>query len=124
LKGRWSHFGIELLIAGLFGWIAWSQGRRCWRETEYLRVAPLTEITRAFDFGDHHTGAFEADRFTCTIRNVDFAHEFAALNRARAWSQNSPRAENDRRQSNRKIWMFGALMLVIALATHLLGWVE
>jgi hypothetical protein len=122
LHGRWSHFSIEVLIAIVLGSIAWSQGCRSWRETEHLRIVPQTEITRAFDFDDHHRSVLEPNVFTCTIRDPQFARELKALNHSREWSHDSPRERIDRRRTQRQMWIYGAVMLAIAAAMQLLGW--
>ncbi len=121
LHGRGTRFLVELGIGAVFALIAWAQGLAVWAETEHLRVPPLSEVTRAFDFSDDSASAFEAARFVCTMRNQSFANAFRILNIDREWLTNSPQALAERRRTNRLVWIFGIVLALFALWDVLRG---
>lgn len=115
LHGRGTRFLVEIGIAAVFALIAWGQGRSVWEQTARFRVPPQSDVTRAFDFSDDTGSVFESARFTCTIRNDRFANAFRILNVDREWSAHSPQAVAERKRSKRLLWLFGAVLLVVAL---------
>jgi hypothetical protein len=121
--GRVDRFLVMLAVAG-FGAIAWFQRRHVWQETAYLRVPPQSDVTQAFDFSDDIAPAFESPRFVCTVRDARFASAFEALNRPREWVADSAAARADQRQANRKAWIVGAMVGVIALVGIVSDWLE
>ena len=115
LHGRGTRFLVELGIGAVFALIAWGQGRAVWEQTDYLRVPPQTDVTKAFDFSDDSASTFEAARFICTMRNDRFANAFRILNIDREWLPNSPEAVAERRRSNRLVWIVGIVIAVFAV---------
>ena len=116
---------ITLLpIAAVFVAIAWYQRRHVWRATEHLRVAPQSEVSRAFDFSDDMAPAFEPPRFVCTVRDARFAAAFEALNGRHAWVAHSPEARADRRAANRQMWVIGAIVAAIAVIGLVVDWLR
>lgn len=79
------------------------------------RVPPQSSVTEAFDFSDDVREGFEPHRFVCTIRDGGFAQAFAALNRERLWQADSPKAQAQRRSSNRKFLLLVAVIAVFVL---------
>lgn len=121
VKGRFDAFGIFVVVGAFFALIAWSQRRHVWRTTDHLRVAPPTEMTKAFDFSDNIAPAFESPRFICTMRDERFAEAFSTLNRQFEYRSGSPSAIADRAQASRTTWLIGAAIMVIALLGYLFG---
>lgn len=113
--GRGMRMLVELGIGTVFGLIAWAQSRAVWDQTAHLRVLPQSDVTIAFDFSDDTAPAFESARFICAMRNPTFANAFRVLNIEREYLPASPRAQAERRRSNRLLWIFGALLAVFAL---------
>ena len=115
--------GFTMLpIAGVFGAIAWFMRGHVWRETAHLRVPPQTDVTEAFDFSDDIAPAFESPRFVCTVRDARFASAFQALNRPREWVVDSAAAQADRRQANRKMWVIGGVVALVAIIGIVRDW--
>jgi hypothetical protein len=121
VKGRFDAAAIFIAVAAFFAVIAWSQRRHVWRATEHLRVAPPTEMTKAFDFSDDIAPAFESPRFVCTMRNERFATDFIAFNRQLEYRADSTSAVADRKKASRTMWLVGAVVLALALLGYLLG---
>lgn len=106
---------MELGIGAVFAVIAYSQARTTWAETERFRVPPQSDVTIAFDFSDDIASVSESARFVCTVRNPVFAEAFRALNIGRQYVPNSPRAQAERRRSNRLLWIYGTVLAVFAV---------
>jgi hypothetical protein len=121
-NGRLLRSLTMLPIAAVFAAIAWWQRRHVWQETEHLRLAPASEVTRAFDFSDDLAAAFEPPRFVCSMQDARFAEAFRALNRSREWHAGSPQARAERRAASRKMWVIGAIVAALALATLVSDW--
>ncbi len=121
IKGRFDALGIFVVVAAFFALIAWSQRRHVWQGTQHLRVAPATEMTKAFDFSDDIAPAFESPRFVCTMRDERFATAFGALNGQFEYRADSVSALADRQQANRTMWLVGAIVFALALLGYLLG---
>lgn len=78
------------------------------REARFLRVPPLTEVTRACDFSDNVGFPFGRRRFYA-IRNRAFAGAFTAANQDRIWT------DEIRKRDARISGIAIALLLVAAL---------
>jgi hypothetical protein len=115
LHGNLPRATIELGIAAVFALIAYLQARAVWEMSEYLRVLPQTSVTRAFDFSDDASTAFEPERFNCTIENGRFANAFRALNIEREWLAQSAQTVAERRRANIYLWAFGAFLVVFGI---------
>lgn len=120
LKFLWrgDALGAATLIglATVFAGFARIQGRQAWAATSHLRIAPQSEVTRAFDFSDNVAPAFEPPRFVCTVRDARFAAALRALNLEQEWKRNSPAAQADRQAASRRMWWVGAAVVAVALA--------
>jgi len=91
LLPRGVPIAASLLLLSLLLAVAAIGGYRLARDgREYMRAAPQSGITSAFDFGESTRPNGESDRFLCTIRNERFAQEFAKLNSERIYVPNSP----------------------------------
>jgi hypothetical protein len=107
-------FGSFSLMTLIFGFIARFTFKQAWEQTEYLRVAPQTSVTLAFDFSDSTGGAFESVRFLCTMRDAGFAAAFKQLNRESEFQPGSPQAVADQRAAQRK-FRFWTIVVAIGL---------
>jgi hypothetical protein len=95
--------GIVLLVGlGIF---------LTWREARFLRVPPLTEITRACDFSDNVGYPFGRRRLYA-IRNAAFADAFTRANQQRLWTD-AIRKRDD--------WVAGIAFVVLVVAA-LIAW--
>ena len=81
------------------------------REARFLRVPPLTEITRACDFSDNVGFPFGRRRFYA-IRNPAFADAFTRANQDRLWTE-AIRKRDD--------WISGIVFVVLIVAA-LIAW--
>jgi hypothetical protein len=81
------------------------------REARFLRVPPLTEITRACDFSDNVGFPFGRRRFYA-IRNPAFAQAFTAANQNRLWTD-AIRKRDD--------WVSG-IVFVLLIVAALIAW--
>ena len=81
------------------------------REARFLRVPPLTEITRACDFSDNVGFPFGRRRFYA-IRNPAFAQAFTAANQNRLWTDAIQKRDN---------WISGIVFVVLIVAA-LMAW--
>ena len=81
------------------------------REARFLRVPPLTEITRACDFSDNVGYPFGYRRFYA-IRNVAFAEAFARANHNRLWTDEIRKRDD---------WISGIVFVVLVVAA-LIAW--
>jgi hypothetical protein len=81
------------------------------REARFLRVPPLTEITRACDFSDNVGFPFGRRRFYA-IRNPAFADAFTRANQDRLWTD-AIRKRDD--------WISGIVFVVLIVAA-LIAW--
>ena len=115
LQGRASHFAVFGGLTGVFGLLAWFQGKLAWRDTEYFRVPAPTTVTKAFDYSDNEPAPFESARFTCTMRDERFAAAFRSLNRHLEYQHGSTAAQADRRSANRQAWIVGIVVAALAL---------
>jgi hypothetical protein len=76
------------------------------REARFLRVPPLTEITRACDFSDNVGFPFGRRRFYA-IRNRAFADAFTQANQDRLWTDAIRK---------RDAWISGIVFVVLVVA--------
>jgi hypothetical protein len=113
---------VPLCLA--FALMARSQARSGWANSAHLRVEHGSEVTRAFDYSDTNENTFEAVRFTCTIRDPQFAAAFATLNRERLWIPGSPAVQAEIRASNRRLWKFGIGLVIVLVALQVLSTVS
>jgi hypothetical protein len=120
--GDWVRFAFVFGFAAFLGLIAWYQRRHVWRATEHLRVPRQSEVSRAFDFSDDVSDAFESPRFVCTMRDASFAEAFAKLNADRRWIAGSPEAQVERRRAKRRLWLVGGIVAALALAGAIADW--
>ena len=103
----WSLFA--LVVVGFF-WSVYVT----WQSTRASRLDPRTDITRACDFSEDVSYAFEQERRIYAMRNEQFARAFAALNADRAWT------EADQARS-RKLSFISAILLLVALGA--IAWI-
>jgi hypothetical protein len=96
-------FGIVSLV-GLGVFLTASEAR-------FLRVPPLTEITRACDFSDNVGFPFGRRRFYA-IRDPAFAQAFTAANQNRLWTD-AIRKRDD--------WISG-IVFVLLIVAALIAW--
>jgi hypothetical protein len=82
------------------------------REARFLRVPPLTEITRACDFSDNVGFPFGRRRLYA-IRNPAFAEAFTSANQDRLWTEAIRK---------RDAWISGIVVGVLVVAA-LIAWV-
>ncbi len=115
LHGRMAHFAVFAGLTAIFGLLARFQGKVAWRETEHLRVAAQTSVTKAFDYSDNEPAPFESARFSCTMRDERFAAAFKSLNRHLEYEPGSMAARADRRSANRQAWVVGIVVAALAL---------
>lgn len=106
---------ITFGVAALIGWYARTMWRMAWRDSEYRRVSPQTDMTSAFDFSDDLSSAFESARFVCTVRDARFAESLARLNADRLWVATSPEAQAEQRRASRKLWLVAVAVGLLAL---------
>ncbi len=81
------------------------------REARFLRVPPLTEITRACDFSDNVGFPFGRRRFYA-IRNSAFADAFTRVNRDRLWTD-AIRKRDER---------ISGIVFVVLIVAALIAW--
>ena len=81
------------------------------REARFLRVPPLTEITRACDFSDNVGFPFGRRRFYA-IRNPAFADAFTRANQDRLWTDAIRKRDE---------WISGIVFAVLVVAA-LIAW--
>ena len=81
------------------------------REARFVRVPPLTEITRACDFSDNVGFPFGRRRFYA-IRNAAFAEAFTRLNEDRLWTDAIRKRDE---------WISG-IVVVVVLVAALIAW--
>ena len=81
------------------------------REARFLRVPPLTEITRACDFSDNVGYPFGRRRFYA-IRNPAFADAFTRANQERLWTDAIRKRDE---------WISGIVLAVLVVAA-LIAW--
>lgn len=106
-------------IAALIGWSARGMQRIAWRDLQYRRVPPQTDLTSAFDFSDDLSSVFESARFACTVRDARFAEALAQLNADRLWAASSPEVQIEQRSARRKLWVAFAAFVLLALLLSL-----
>lgn len=81
------------------------------REARFLRVPPLTEVTRACDFSDNVGFPFGRRR-VYAIRNQTFAEAFTRANQDRIWTEAIQK---------RDAWISGIVALILIVAA-LIAW--
>ncbi len=110
---------ITFGVAALIGWYAWGMRRMAWRDSQYRRVPPQTDVTAAFDFSDDLASVFESPRFACAVRDARFAESLVRSNAERLWIASSPQVQVEQRSARRKLWLVAAAFVLLALLLSL-----
>jgi hypothetical protein len=114
-KQHWVMLGV---VAGFLA-LAYACFRHAWSEAAHKRIAPQTEVTRSFDFGDDSSSMFETRPRTYIIRDAACADAFTRLNAGRSAERLGPA---QRRRERRRFWIataiFGALAIWALFVTH------
>lgn len=107
-----------IAFAALLGIVSCLCFRAAASKNAHRRVAALTRIQRAFDFGDDGSTAFATIQRTYAIRDEASGEAFERLNAARSAALTSPEAKV---RENRRTWAFG---LVLGGLVLLYWWLE
>ncbi|QAY77807.1 hypothetical protein [Sphingosinicella sp. BN140058] len=96
-----------IAFAALLGFVSWLCFRAAASSNAHRRVAAVSSIQRAFDFGDDDSTVFATIQRTYAIRDEGSAEAFERLNAARSAALTSPEAKA---RENRRTWTFGLIL--------------